>query len=268
MEALIFVCGAIAGILPLVGGVLYHYDKQIPALWTTSTAIAFILLGVTLFLHNSINIKIKENLSKKANYSQMSVIKQMSVAYNYLFETCKQTIKPTGYSTIQEKYKATKVFLGYLNHNVEKLNSLVILNNIALDKSSMPLVTKFNENIQILLKLLSYFSELHNPEKKVFDFVSEGPFARMRELEAIIQKLYVDYPEAILAKDAGIDKSVDEIEILWKEVDSNNERLCLTPGKYMWKPGRVPNVFNPDNMRQLSVPTIPNAKTYLSYGYE
>ena len=268
MILIIKICASLAGIGSLVVGILLYYGKQTPAIWTTFATLVFVVLAFCLFWQNSINLKNKENLSKKSNYARLSVIKQMSTAYNYLFEASKHSIKPMFSSSETEKYNETKIYLGYLNDSVEKLDKLVVQNNVAIDESTMSYVSKFIENINVLQKLLAYFSELYNPGKKEYDFVSNGPFSRMRELETIIQKLKIDFPEAIADTDAGVAKSVNEIEALWEEVDKIEGRLCLSPEKYKWKVGRVPNVFNKDNMKRLPVPNIPNAKAYLSFGYE
>lgn len=202
--------------------------------------------------------------------ARVAIVQEINTTCSYLFAASKSVINPIRKNASQSvKYQDAKLYLGYYEYHLNKLDELTIKNNGAMDSRLMSLVSQFVENARVIQKMLTYFAEFQNPLLIEYDFVSEGPFLRMRKIESIVQSLRVDYPDVLSKDDSTKKYQTDRIEGLWTIIDKSEDRLCLNPEKYVWKADRIPRVFNTKNMQRLPIPPPGiSAKTYLTYGYQ
>jgi hypothetical protein len=202
--------------------------------------------------------------------ARTAVVKQLGLTYSSLFYAAEYVIKPTLAHSPEGKYRETHVHLGYCDHDLKTLEAIVVRNNRALDARLTSLVSQFSDDAGVLLKQLNYFAELHNPQMAQYDFASEGPFAQLSSIAEILERLKQDYPDVLVHGQviAGNLKSVAELRELWASVEKVTERLCLDPGRYVWKEGRRPCVFNPSNRARLMLDTNRQMIVYVMYGYQ
>ena len=218
------------------------------AFWGSIASVLAIVLAILLWIK-----EYQSEQKKNKNYlpAREAVVTSVFQCYSSLIYATEYAVAPAG-KTASQKFLASKWSLDPVEYDIKKLETIVIRNNVALDPQSISLVSAFLDDARSLQKHLTFFAQMNNPEMSSWDFVSRGPFSKLKKLEDVIRKLKIQYPNIKLADNL---KSVKELEHIWKNVERTNDRICLKVGEYKWKKDRRPMVFDRNDLVKLGGPT-------------
>lgn len=182
-----------------------------------------------------------------------AVVTAIFQSYKSLNNAAEYVIAPSRISTTvrispQQESQISKWSLEPVEHDLGKVENIVVRNSVALKPKTLSLVSSYTDDARLLQKKLTFYAQLHNPEMYYWDFVSRGPFEELLKVENIINDLKLQFPQIAFPDNL---KTYEELEEIWKEVEKTNDRIVFNVGKYKWKNDRLPMVFDTDDLVKM-----------------
>lgn len=245
----------------LLSGWIFNNNGEYNKVIMIVNIIIFSALFVVATIRSSIEItqitKLKSDETKWAPAREI-IVRSLAKTYSTSFHASTQ-LMDFNYreSNLQhsDKVKGKAVYLEIALQDFQKLQKNVQLNNAALDSNLMPIVSKFLESSENLLKKLKYYLLIHNDEYVDRDFVSVPPFYELETMESLVIKLREKYEDIFNDRHVVFTylKTFAEIKDDWEEAAKNTSRLFFIPSSYQYKKSKVPFLYDIKNLKALTV---------------
>jgi len=234
-----------------------NYSKVILIVNLTILSALFIGATIRTSIEISQSTKLTDDEAKWAPAREI-VVRSLAKTYSTSFHAATQ-IMDFNYREFnlqnRDKVKGKSVYLEMALQDFQKLQKNVQLNNAALGPNLMPVVSKFIESSENLLKKLKYYLLIHNDQYVDRDFVSEPPFIELETMENLVIKLKEKYEEIFNDRHVVFTylKTFAEIKEVWEEAAMNTNRLFFHPPSYQYRRNKVPFLYDIKNLKALSV---------------
>jgi hypothetical protein len=212
-------------------------------------------IGITYFVIDALlKRRDKHHWAPARQLIAKQVAKTYSVCLNCAYQLFLPLLRPVEMqSHPMPPFESRIVFLKQVEKQIKRLQTVIDLNNAALNAPLMSSVSTFLDAAESLETRMRFLVTVHHPQNLQVDYVYDDVPTILRRLEAAVSSFKSDYPDQWKDRTVVFQglKSADETIMTLSEAEHPRLPVFFSPERYVYSAGRRLFVFDFETMRRI-----------------